>query len=648
MFSTGLMAMAGPASAVETRLEQGWEHGLKSEVPAPSTIDPLTGRADQWLVFSGGNPEAGGGASQGTQDTELVQNDEVAGWPAEDPFFGQNGVETKDTPVNDRHNLWHVQSLPQNISINPFITPKLVTLPPGDSGALPAPAGGKNVAWFGDHSSGTFCGTLKEVEENNAGALENGCETKQDPGEKPGGTTSTVQEGELVSPPFNLEGFTSAVLHFDSWFEIEAVDANFFDAMAIEYTTDAGTKAQPFTWHRLGELNPANNPGGAPSADYTDEGQNTPATWQPILVDLTEAAGKPNVRVRFVFDSWDYLFNGFRGWLIDNVRAASPSDAGTPQITSVEACAGTALAPVTVIHGNNFFVGSTVNIDGEPQPAQTPSSTRVEISQLSEGTHTIQLLSPNGGPPSNVFTVNATCVPPPPPPPPAPPPPPPPPVLVQPKTGLLPFKAALAAPVLGSSVNVEVVSGVVFVKLPPGAHLSGVARGGAGAFESLTKGVGFIPLSEARQIPVGSTLDTSGGVARLTSATATAGKTQVGEFGAGIFTILQDRKQRGLVSLNVVNAQPPQKVCATVGKKAQAARRLSSRVLGRLNGNAHGKYVTRGQYSAATVRGTAWNVINRCDGTLTQVTRGVVSVRDFLRRKTITLHAGQHYLAKAP
>jgi ferric-dicitrate binding protein FerR (iron transport regulator) len=71
-------------------------------------------------------------------------------------------------------------------------------------------------------------------------------------------------------------------------------------------------------------------------------------------------------------------------------------------------------------------------------------------------------------------------------------------------------------------------------------------------------------------------------------------------------------------------------------------------VLGRLNGNAHGKYVTRGQYSAATVRGTAWNVINRCDGTLTQVSRGVVSVRDFLRRKTITLHAGQHYLAKAP
>jgi hypothetical protein len=56
----------------------------------------------------------------------------------------------------------------------------------------------------------------------------------------------------------------------------------------------------------------------------------------------------------------------------------------------------------------------------------------------------------------------------------------------------------------------------------------------------------------------------------------------------------------------------------------------------------------RGQYSAATVRGTVWNVGNRCEGTLTHVTRGVVSVRDFSRRKTITLFTGQSYIAKAP
>ncbi|HME03760.1 MAG TPA: hypothetical protein VKG38_12115, partial [Solirubrobacteraceae bacterium] len=230
---------------------------------------------------------------------------------------------------------------------------------------------------------------------------------------------------------------------------------------------------------------------------------------------------------------------------------------------------------------------------------------------------------------------------------PPPPPPPPPPgkteVLPQPPTVVLP------APVLGKTVNVKVVSGVVFVKLPAGAHLSAVSPFDS-AFESLSKGSGFIPLTEARQIPVGSTLDTTGGVVELATATAAAGKPQIGDFGAGIFTILQNRSQRGLTNLNIVNnTANTHQVCTTVGKKASAAaKRLSSKVLGRLNGNAHGKYTTRGQYSAATVRGTIWSVVNRCDGTLTQVSRGVVSVRDFVRRKTITLHAGQHYLAKAP
>jgi hypothetical protein len=201
--------------------------------------------------------------------------------------------------------------------------------------------------------------------------------------------------------------------------------------------------------------------------------------------------------------------------------------------------------------------------------------------------------------------------------------------------------------VLGKTVNVEPVSGMVFVKLPPGAHLSRAATRNSGV-EALSKGVGFIPLSEARQIPVGSTLDTTEGVVRLTTATASS-KAQFGEFGAGIFTILQSRNLRGLTVLNLQNTQHTRQVCATTGKKARAARKhLSKKVLALLKGTAHGKFTTTGQYSAATVRGTIWSVANRCDETLTQVTRGVVSARDFARRKTITLRAGQIYLAKAP
>jgi Fibronectin type III domain len=213
--------------------------------------------------------------------------------------------------------------------------------------------------------------------------------------------------------------------------------------------------------------------------------------------------------------------------------------------------------------------------------------------------------------------------------------------------GVLAFKE-LSPPVLGKTVNVVPVSGVVYVELPPGAHFS-LAGALDSAFASLHKGVGFIPLTEARQIPVGSILETTGGVVGITTATTSArnGKLQSGDFGAGIFKLLQGRKQKGLTELNIIDNHSARKVCATLGKARVAASHPSGKVLGRLNASAHGRFTTRGQYSAATVRGTVWSVANQCDGTLTHVKRGVVSVRDFRRRKTITLFTGESYLARA-
>jgi hypothetical protein len=214
-------------------------------------------------------------------------------------------------------------------------------------------------------------------------------------------------------------------------------------------------------------------------------------------------------------------------------------------------------------------------------------------------------------------------------------------------------------PVLGKSVNVTPVSGIVYIKLPPGATLAAFSPFspfalGAQASEALTKGQAFIPLTEARQIPVGSILETTGGVVGLTTATTASrkGKLQSGNFGAGIFKLLQNRKQKGLTELNIIDNHSASRVCATIGKGkrkggAYAAKHLSSKTLGRVNASAHGRFTVRGQYSAATVRGTVWNVGNRCEGTLTHVTRGVVLVRDFRRRKTITLFTGESYLAKA-
>jgi hypothetical protein len=113
----------------------------------------------------------------------------------------------------------------------------------------------------------------------------------------------------------------------------------------------------------------------------------------------------------------------------------------------------------------------------------------------------------------------------------------------------------------------------------------------------------------------------------------------VGQIGHG--------KQRGLTELRLKGSSF--RGCASSGKSrlAVASRRRSRRVIRRLRANAHGRFRTRGRYSSATVRGTQWTTIDRCDGTLTKVRRGKVVVRDFRRKRNVVVSSGKHYLARA-
>jgi hypothetical protein len=188
-----------------------------------------------------------------------------------------------------------------------------------------------------------------------------------------------------------------------------------------------------------------------------------------------------------------------------------------------------------------------------------------------------------------------------------------------------------------------VVRGQVFASLP-----------GNAAFASLTvpglKGRRFVPLTAARQIPMGSLLDTRRGTIRITTAQNPSGSTlQSGEFASGVFQVLQSRQAsaRGLTELRLKGSSFAGCRSSSRGKGTALAA-LSRRVLRRLRSRATGRFRTGGRYSAATVRGTTWLTADRCDGTLTRVSRGRVVVRDFRRRKNITLRAGKSYLARAP
>jgi hypothetical protein len=196
--------------------------------------------------------------------------------------------------------------------------------------------------------------------------------------------------------------------------------------------------------------------------------------------------------------------------------------------------------------------------------------------------------------------------------------------------------ADLPPPEVGEDVNVQAASGRVLVGIPSSAARSAGAR-------ASQKGVTFVPLELARQVPVGSFLDTRRGTLEMVSATGTRGRTQRGKFSSGLCQVLQARARRakGLTELRLKGSSFSR--CRARGGRAGAAQ-LTVR---RLRANARGRFRTRGRNSSATVRGTIWTTTDRCDGTLTTVKRGRVVVRDLRRKRNVTLTAGKSYLARA-
>jgi hypothetical protein len=176
-------------------------------------------------------------------------------------------------------------------------------------------------------------------------------------------------------------------------------------------------------------------------------------------------------------------------------------------------------------------------------------------------------------------------------------------------------------PTLGSSLVLHTVAGRVLVRRP-----------GSG---------GFARLATDAEIPVESEIDASHATIKLTSALP-SGRTQTGRFGGGRFQLRQGR--RGYVDFYLRG-----RACPMSGRHAHSgsASAASARRRNHLWGHDHGgRFRTHGRNSQATVRGTRWLVADRCDGTLTLVTKGSVVVRDIVRNRRLVLQAGERYLAR--
>jgi hypothetical protein len=177
-------------------------------------------------------------------------------------------------------------------------------------------------------------------------------------------------------------------------------------------------------------------------------------------------------------------------------------------------------------------------------------------------------------------------------------------------------------PVLGRSATIAAVSGTVLVELP-------------GAASSLS-------LDDASTVPVGTRIDATAGTVRLTNVRDASGKLQTGTFWGGSFTVRQTRGKKPSTVLGLSASL----ACPKAARHLSSLTRKSPRTRQLWGKDNNGRFVTRGRSAVATVRGTLWLLRDTCAGTLVKVTRGEVSVRDLVRKRTVIVKAGHSYLAR--
>ncbi len=183
-------------------------------------------------------------------------------------------------------------------------------------------------------------------------------------------------------------------------------------------------------------------------------------------------------------------------------------------------------------------------------------------------------------------------------------------------------------PVAGESINLELVEGTVELVCPGEDQSS--------------------RLTSFKQVPLGCLINTRRGVVDLTASKGSSGELQAGHFWGGVFIVSQEHGDDKAVELKLAGKRMCERRSST-SKPAATVSRAGRKGGGRkVWGSGKGNYETSGSYGSATVRGTTWLVVDRCDAsTLFRVAEGTVSVRDFVKGKSFTLTAGQQYIAKA-
>ncbi len=245
-----------------------------------------------------------GPSNVGTQEDWYFERVVTDGWPG-----GSGVTDYHDTPTPG-DNLWRVIDPSSPPILDTFYDNGICTIPPDDTsgGYMTEAFEGHKYLWYGEDLDETPPATPHSgsfIDEWDGGTMGGGRSAN-------GPNACVAKTGAI-----DLSGYDELTLTLQTWWGIEAVDPSImYDAMDILISTDG------VAWDRLDRLNPLAEPipdGGNAAKAYTSAGFFMAPVWAPILLDISDYGGNSEVYLRLDFDTRDALYNGFRGWVVDDM-----------------------------------------------------------------------------------------------------------------------------------------------------------------------------------------------------------------------------------------------------------------------------------------------------------------------------------------
>jgi hypothetical protein len=155
----------------------------------------------------------------------------------------------------------------------------------------------------------------------------------------------------------------------------------------------------------------------------------------------------------------------------------------------------------------------------------------------------------------------------------------------------------------------------------------------------------FVPLSDAKDLPNGTTIDVTGQAQIELQDVSGNEMVFYGQSDGVPSQFIFQGTKGGVVQLQLTGGTGGSS-SHSYGLSRPGAK--SKKPTRRLWGSGKGKFTTKGKYASATVRGTNWLVADYADHTLVTVKRGLVAVQNFATKKLTLVPAGHSVIVNAP